>query len=167
VSLPRPTYRVNQGRLQLVNQGSGQAGTFLGLVVKKGLFTLSADLVPQAGLLQSLCLYGDAQNQLGIGMRQGWLELWQIKAGTRKVLKSQPMPEGTRLITLQVRSRGGQFYEFGWRTKDGTFNRLTAAPLDGSYLPRWDRAPRVGISLSGKDQGRSLVGAMSVHYDGS
>ena len=67
MSLPKPTYGVKQGYLQLINQGSGQAGTFLGLVIKRGTYTISANMVPQADLLQSLCLYGDAQNQLGEG----------------------------------------------------------------------------------------------------
>lgn len=164
VSRPKPIYRVNQGQLQLVNQGSDQAGTFLGLVVHKGVYTLSADIVPRTGLLQSLCVYGDAQNQVGIGVGPGQLELWQIKAGKRVVVKTQQLSAGIRLITLQVRSVGGQFYELGWRTEDGTFNRLTDAPLDGSYLPRWDRAPRAGISLSGKEKGSSQVNALRLDY---
>lgn len=167
VSRPKPVYRVNQGELQLVNQGSGQAGTFLGLVIKQGTYTLSAEMAPQADVLQSLCLYGDAQNQVGIGMRPGWLELWQIERGRRHVLKTQSLAAETRLITLQVRSRGGQLYELGWLTQDGQFNRLTDAPLDGSYLPRWDRAPRAGLSLSGQDQVRSRVRAVTVDYDES
>ncbi|MBC3785301.1 glycoside hydrolase family 43 protein [Spirosoma utsteinense] len=167
VSLPKPVYQVNQGQLQLVNASSSQAGTFLGLVVKKGTYTMSADIVPQADLLQSLCVYGDAQNQLGIGIRQGSLELWQIKAGTRRVLKTQPVPDDTPSITLQIRSQRGQYYEFGWRTKEGKYSQITDAPLDGSFLPRWDRAPRSGIGLSGKDQASSLIRTMTIHYDES
>lgn len=167
VSFPKPAYRVKEGQLQLVNHNASQAGAFLGLVIKKGTYTLSADIVPQADLLQSLCLYGDAQNQLGIGIRPGSLELWEVKAGTRKVLKTQPIPEGTPSMTLQVRSQGRQVYEFGWRTKEGTYKRITDTPLDGSFLPRWDRAPRIGIGLTGKDQVSSLVRTMTIHYDES
>ncbi|GAB3799705.1 family 43 glycosylhydrolase [Spirosoma humi] len=165
VSLSKPAYRVHKGQLQLVNQGSGQAGTFLGLVINKGIYTLSADIVPQADLLQSLCVYGDAQNQVGIGIRPGSLELWQIKAGTRSVIQTQPIPEGNPSVTLQIQSKGKQVYAFGWRTKEGTYRQLTEAPLDGSFLPRWDRAPRAGIGLSGKAQASSRVRAMAIHYD--
>ncbi|WP_227699017.1 glycoside hydrolase family 43 protein [Spirosoma radiotolerans] len=165
VSLRKPAYSVHQGQLQLINQGSSQMGTFLGLVIKKGTYTMSSDIIPQADLLQSLCLYGDAQNQLGIGIRPGSLELWQIKAGKRQLIKSQPIPEGTPLVTLQVRSKADSFYEFGWRIESGPYNRITDAPLDGAFLPRWDRAPRIGIGLSGKDQGSSRVRAMTIQYD--
>lgn len=164
VSLPKPAYRVSEGQLQLVNHSENQAGTFLGLVINKGIYTLSADVVPQADLLQSLCVYGDAQNQLGIGIRPGSLELWQIKAGTRRVIKTESIPEGSSLVNLQIRSKGGQFYEFGWRTKDGAYKWMTDAPLDGSFLPRWDRAPRAGIGLSGKAQASSLVRTITIHY---
>jgi beta-xylosidase len=167
VSLPKPVYRVNQGQLQLVTTDSSQAGTFLGLVIKKGTYTLSADIVPQADALQSLCLYGDAQNQVGIGIRPGSLELWEIKAGRHKVLKTQPIPAGTDLVTLQVRSQKGQFYEFGWRTKEGTNAWLTEAPLDGTFLPRWDRAPRAGIGIRGKTQVKSQIRTLALHYEGS
>jgi xylan 1,4-beta-xylosidase len=165
VSLPKPVYRVNQGQLQLVNQRSNQSGTFLGLVVKKGTYTLSADIVPQADLLQSLCLYGDAQHQLGIGIQPGLVEFWQIKAGARSVLKTQPIAAGSPLVTLEVRSREGQFYEFGWRTQAGTYTPITDAPVDGSFLPRWDRAPRLGIGLRGKNQANSQIRALTVQYD--
>jgi beta-xylosidase len=167
VSLPKPVYRVHEGQLQLVNSGSGQAGTFLGLVIKKGTYTMSADIIPKADLLQSLCLYGDAQNQLGIGIRQGSLELWQIKAGKLNILKTQPVPETLPSLTLEVRSQRGQFYEFGWRTKEGKYSPVTDAPLDGSFLPRWDRAPRVGIGLRGKEQATSQVRTLSSYYDES
>ncbi|WP_080236865.1 glycoside hydrolase family 43 protein [Spirosoma rigui] len=165
VSLPKPAYSVDQGHLRVVNSDANKTGTFLGLVIKNGTYTLSADIVPEADLLQSVCLYGDAQNQLGMGIRQGMLELWQIKAGTRTVLKTQPLPTGTPAVTLQLRSQKGQFYTFGWRNRAGTYTPLTETPLDGSFLPRWDRAPRVGIGLSGKDRASSRVRALSIRYD--
>lgn len=165
VSLSRPVYAVHQGQLQLVNNGSDKTGTFLGLVIKQGTYTMLADIAPQADLLQSLCLYGDAQNQVGLGIRAGALDLWEIKAGTRRVLKKEPIPEGTSPVTLQVRSQKGRFYEFGWRTKEGVYQPLTDAPLDGSFLPRWDRAPRVGIGLSGKDKASSRIRTVSIQYD--
>ncbi len=167
VSLPKPAHRVDQGQLQVVNNDTSQVGTFLGLVVKKGTYTLSADIVPQASLLQSLCVYGDAQNQVGIGIRPGAIELWQIKAGTRQVLKTHLLPAGTPSVTLQIRSQKGQFYEFGWRTEAGDYQPITDAPLNGSFLPRWDRAPRIGIGLNGEGQGHSRVRALTIHYDES
>lgn len=164
VSLPRPVYSTNQGRLQVVNNDSSTAGTFLGLVVKEGTYTLSADIVPQADLLQSVCLYGDAHNQTGMGIRPGTLELWEIKAGKRRVLKTESVPKEVSSVTLQMQSRKGQFYEFGWRTREGAYRQLTDAPLDGSFLPRWDRAPRVGIGLSGNARTSSQIRAFSIQY---
>ena len=165
VSLPKPVYKVEQGQLQVTNADTSRAGTFLGLVIKKGTYIMSADIVPQADLLQSLCLYGDAQNQLGFGVRAGALELWQIKAGTRQVLKTQPIPADASSVMLQLRSEKGQFYTFDWRTGTGNYQPVTTAPLDGSFLPRWDRAPRVGISLNGKASVRCKVRTLAIHYD--
>ncbi|WP_097126723.1 glycoside hydrolase family 43 protein [Spirosoma fluviale] len=165
VSLPAPVFTVQDGNLQLMNTTGNLAGSFLGLVIQKGTYTFSVDIRPQVNLLQSICLYGDANNALGLGVRADSLELWQVKDGIRQVIKRQVRTKNLPHATLQLRSYAGRFYEFGSLTDDGTFQRLTEAPLDGSFLPRWDRAPRLGISVSGQQKGISLIRSVSMTYN--
>lgn len=163
VSQPEPVYAVRDGELQLTPTATGSASSFLGLTVKRGTYTFSADVIPRADALQSICLYGDAKNALGVGVRAGALELWQLKDGTRTVLKTQSIADTAPVVTMQIRSRAGQFYEFHWQTGDNKPQLLTNAPLNGASLPRWDRAPRVGISVSGASGTR--IRAVSMRYD--
>ncbi|GAB4039399.1 family 43 glycosylhydrolase [Spirosoma jeollabukense] len=163
VSLPKPTFSVKDGTLQLANTSGNPTGSFLGAVIKKGTYTLRAEVSPQADVLQSICLYGDDSNAVGFGVKKGLLELWQVKEGTRTVLKTQVLPDNLSPVTLQLRSRFGEFCEFGWSEKAGKMQLINEAPLDGSYLPRWDRAPRVGLSVSG--EGKSLVRYIQMTYD--
>lgn len=165
VSQPEPIYVVRNGELQVASAASGPAGQFLGLNVKRGTYTFFADVIPQANLLQSISLYGDAKNAVGFGVRAGSLELWQVKDGKRTVLKDQSITQNAPVIKLQVRSRAGQFYEFGWQVGDGQPQRLNDTPLDGAGLPRWDRAPRTGVSVSGEPGGSSRIRAVSMQYD--
>ncbi|WP_420150096.1 glycoside hydrolase family 43 protein [Spirosoma sp.] len=165
VSLPKPEFVVTNNQLQLANAPATSTGNFLGLLIKKGTYTFSADINPQADILQSICLYGDASNTLGLGVRKGLLELWQIKDGSRTVLKTHSIPENADSIRLQLQSRFGKFYEFGWQTNEGKVQLMTDTLQDGAYLPRWDRAPRIGLYVSGEGKGRSQVRSFYIKYD--
>ncbi len=165
ISFPKPDFSVREGQLQLVNNATNSVGSFLGLVIKKGTYTFSAEISPQNDVRQNICLYGDATNALGFGIQKGSLELWQVKDGVRTILKSQPVPDNTSPVNLQLHSRLGQFYTFSWGTKDSPLKSILDAPLDGSFLPRWDRASRVGITVSGANKGRSLVRSIQMKYE--
>ncbi len=162
VSQPEPSYSIRQGQLQLAHTASSPAGNFLGLVVKKGTYTFTAAVSPEAALQQSICVYGDANNVLGIGVQKDSLQLWQIKDGVRTVLKTQRLPANKSTVELSLHSQSGQFYTFGWQTGKDTPTLLSDAPLDGSFLPRWDRAPRVGISVSGSSKAVSHIHSISM-----
>ena len=165
VSVPQPTYTTQDGYLRLSNTATNLTGSFLGLVVKKGTYTIDVETRPQSQVLQSLCLYGDANNALGLGVRKGSLELWQVKEGIRQVLKSQPIPETATAITLSLNSRFGEFYRFSWSQNGDKPVLVTESPVDGSFLPRWDRAPRVGISVAEGAQTPGLFRSMRVNYE--
>lgn len=163
VSRPKPIYAIRDGYLQLATDSTGSS--FLGWVLKGGTFTFSADIRPQAALLQSICLYGDATNALGLGIRKGGLELWQLKDGVRTVLKTTAIADKAKLVRLQLQSHAGRFYQAGWTLDAGKVQPLTEAPLDGSFLPRWDRAPRAGIYVSGQEKAGSYVQAIHMTHD--
>ncbi len=165
VSQPKPEYTTKDGYLQLAHNSTDTAGTFLGWVLKGGAFRFSATIYPQQDLLQSICLYGDSKNKLGLGVRAGQLELWQVKDGVRSVLKTEILADTAQPVTLQLQSRAGRFYQLGWGPDAKNIKLLAEAPLDGSFLPRWDRAPRAGISLSGAVSSASRVQQITMTYD--
>lgn len=160
---PKPEFAVSEGWLKVKNTAPGSVGSFLGMVLKKGTYSFSAVVNPQADALQSICLYGDASNALGLGVRNGQLELWQVKDGVRTILKTQSV-SASAPITLQLKSRFGQFYDFYWATEGGKPEALTQTVLEGGYLPRWDRAPRVGISVSGEKNSTGQFHSVDLTY---
>jgi len=163
VRRPKPAYAIRNGYLQLA---ADSTNPFLGLVLKGGTFTFSADIRPQARLLQSICLYGDAAHALGLGVRNRQLEFWQTKEGVRTVIKTIAIPDTAHVVRLQVQSQAGRSFQFGWATGAGAVQLVTESPQDGSFLPRWDRAPRVGIRVSGHEKAASSVRAINMTYDG-
>ncbi|WP_338876042.1 glycoside hydrolase family 43 protein [Spirosoma sp. SC4-14] len=164
VSLPKPIFTIENRALQLANTTINTTGTFLGLVIKKGSYTFTTEINPVQNSLQSICLYGDASNALGLGVRNNQVELWQVKDGQRRVLRTAPIADVSAPVRLQLRSRFGQFYEFSWQTTNGKTQLMTDAWLDGSFLPRWDRAPRVGLSVAG-DKAVGSVRSVRITYE--
>jgi xylan 1,4-beta-xylosidase len=165
VSQPAPAFTVEKGYLRLETaKNSPPAGNFLGLVVKKGDYVFSATILPQDKVLQSICVYGDADNAMGAGLRKDSLEIWQVKKGERQVLQKHPLPKSSALVMLHLRSRAGRFYEFTWELPDGTRGTTGQEPLDGVFLPPWDRAPRVGISVRGEGKAKGMVDAVRLEY---
>jgi beta-xylosidase len=166
VSQPAPEFTIGSGALQLpAGSASQQAGSFLGLVVKKGTYIFSAAITPRDKVLQSICVYGDANNALGLGVGKDALELWQVKEGKRQVLKQHPLPEGSNAIQLSLRCRSGQFYEFSWAADEASPQPVHQEPLDGGFLPRWDRAPRIGVSVAGESPTKGMFRSIRLQYD--
>ncbi len=166
VSQPQPGFSLGQGYLQLSAGNTQQpAGSFLGLVVKKGTYAFSATITPQDQVLQSICVYGDANNAIGLAAGKDSLELWQVKEGKRQVLRKQPLPPGSKVVTLLLRGRQGGFYEFGWGVDAAAIQPVAQPALDGAFLPRWDRAPRIGISVKGKSEARGMFRSVALQYD--
>ncbi|QMU28688.1 glycoside hydrolase family 43 protein [Adhaeribacter radiodurans] len=166
VSQPAPEFSLQNGYLQLpTSMVSLPAGNFLGLVVKNGTYAFTAEFQPQNKVLQSVCIYGDSKNALGFGINQDSLELWQVKDGRREVLQKLSVPGKNSPITLTLSSRQGKSYQFSWKNKNGKSGSMGKEPLDGAFLPRWDRAPRVGISVKGENQAAGKIGYVLLQYE--
>ena len=164
VHRPAPVYAVNHGQLRLNNVPTDSTGAFLGLVMKESSYTLTVNVQPQNDLWQSISLYGDASNALGLGVRGDSLELWQVKNGVKSRLQTQQLPSQSEPLTLRLSSQNGQLFTFSWMTDGGVFQSMNNTELNGSFLPRWDRAPRLGISVQGPVAGSSRINSLTLVY---
>jgi beta-xylosidase len=166
VSFPKPAYSVENGSLRIENNNHSRTGNFLGLTVKKGNYTFMTDVVAKNDLMQNIVIYGDADNAVGYGVRKNSVELWQVKDGVHEVIKTQEIPEKYKEIKLTLRSRFGRFYEFSWDVKGQKIDSLTnSMKIEAPWLPRWDRAPRVGINVSGNETGKGEVKGVQMKYE--
>lgn len=163
VSFPKPEFEVRNEALQLKNTNKTYTGNFLGLVVKKGNYSFKTEVIIKKDLLQSIIIYGDANNAVGYGVSGNHIELWQLKDGVREVVKRQELPNNQATIELILISRFGQFYEFSWDVKGQKANNSTK--IEASWLPRWDRAPRVGINVSGNGTGSGEFKLVEMVYE--
>ena len=166
VSFPKPVFEVRTNALELMNVSKTSTGNFLGMVVRKGSYTFKTEVVYNKDLLQSIVIYGDANNALGYGIRDSSIELWQGKDGVREGVKSQEFSGKYSTIELTLTSRFGRWYEFSWRLPgQGITMSGSAGQIEAPWLPRWDRAPRVGINVSGKESGKGAFKLVEIRYE--
>ena len=166
VCFPKPEYEVKNGSLLIDNTNQTNTGNFVGLTVKKGNYTFTAEVIAKTDLTQNIIVYGDANNAIGYGIRKNKIALWQVKDGVYEVIKTQEIPEKYNNIELKLASRFGRFYEFSWEVKGQKIDSLTTSfRIETPWLPRWDRAPRVGINVSGDKPGKGEVKGIQMKYN--
>jgi beta-xylosidase len=166
VSFPKTDFIVKSGSLWIENNNPGKTGNFLGLTVKKGNYTFATDVVTNEELLQSIVLYGDASNAIGYGVRQNQIELWQVKDGVHEVIQTKEIPDKYKNVRLELQTRYGRYYQFSWGVPGQKVDSLVSpVRLEAPWLPRWDRAPRVGINVSGGKPGRGEISAVEIKYE--
>lgn len=166
VRQPEPVYAVQDGALRIENKTPGQTSNFVGFNLKKSSYTFTIDVVSKDELTQNIVIYGDADNALGYGVRGNTVELWQIKDGTFSTLKTQQIPAHQKAITLKLQSHNGRFYEFSWEVKGQKPDAANkAVQTDTLWLPRWDRAARLGVNVSGTTTGKGEILALEMKYN--
>lgn len=163
---PKPKYEVTGSALVLECANPARTGNFLGQTIRKGTYTFAAEVVMKDDLMQNVVIYGDAQNAIGYGAGNNRIELWQVKDGVYEVLKNQNIPDKYNNIRLELQSRFGRFYTFSWAVKGQKIDSLTSSvQMEIPWLPRWDRAPRVGISVTGNAGLKGEITAVEMKYD--
>ncbi|MCE6989623.1 glycoside hydrolase family 43 protein [Dyadobacter sp. CY323] len=165
VKFPQPKYAIERGAFRIENRNHHATGNFLGLVVKKGHYDFMGTFGVQEDLMQNIIVYGDAENAIGLGVKAGLLEVWQMKDGVREVLKKQDLPEKYKVIDLKLNCRFGRFFEFSWDVKGQKIESVSSSvKLEALWLPRWDRAPRIGVNVSGQQEGKGDLRAIEMKY---
>jgi len=166
VSFPEPKYTVQNGVLLIENSNHIPAGNFLGLTVKKGDYIFTTDVQVNKDLMQSIVIYGDANNVVGYGVGNNKIRLWQVKEGVFKEIETKEISEVNKQVKLKLKTQNGSHYEFSFETPgQQTGSETTAIQFEALWLPRWDRAPRVGINVSGNKAGKSQIKAVQMKYN--
>jgi xylan 1,4-beta-xylosidase len=95
---------------------------------------------------------GDERNLVSAIFQNGMLRLVMLKDGKQTIVAEKPVAPGRRLqIAMQVQDGRNITFLYSAGTKG--FSTLNQQPVDGDYLPPWDRAVRAGVVVSGKGVG--------------
>lgn len=146
-----PRYLQINGKLQLsgATTEDNNTGVVLALRPYTSTFEASVDVVNHNNELKGLAYYGDANAALGIGIKGDSIICWTVrdnkweKAGGIQVA-------ATKVIGVQIRVDLQHNCTFYYKTDaKGWLALPLTQTVSASYLPQWDRSPRIGLHYKG------------------
>jgi xylan 1,4-beta-xylosidase len=157
----QPDVTIKDGKLYLP-ASNGEAGTFLGQPALSANYTVTARLHAQASSSAAgVAAIGDEKNTIAAFYQNGVVRLVQIKDGKETELAKKTVAKGQRPF-LRLRVRNGKELRFSYSATGKSFVSLTAKAVDGSYLPPWDRALRVGPVAKGEEGTRAVFDSFEI-----
>jgi xylan 1,4-beta-xylosidase len=144
-----PKVNLNKGRLELQALGAS-SGAFLGHKTFSADYTATVSIVPKETISEAgLALIGDDDNMVAVSLSGNKLKVWKLQQKKLTELHAKELKKGDRVF-LKAEVQNGKDITFLFSTDDKTFAKLNPNPIDGSYLPPWDRAIRVGLVSKGE-----------------
>jgi beta-xylosidase len=145
----KPVSKIKNGEIELTASPE-PSGVFLG----QRIFT--ADYQAEVTVLRTsskaeagLALVGDEKNLIAVSVRSNTLTVWKLENDKATILGEQTIAFGEK-IRLRVRVKNGKDVSFSFSLDEKAFTNVSESPVDGFYLPPWDRAVRVAILSKGK-----------------
>src|SRR5699024_8938103 len=139
-------------------------GTALTIRPYYGNYSIETSVTNTNESLKGLTIYGDASQSLGIGIIDNEIQLWKIKDNNRQILSTitvQPYEE----LQLKISLLNGQC-SFYWKTQ-AHWNEIKTQdkePVNGNFLPQWDRSPRPGLIHKGDTDKPAIFNYFKIEY---
>ncbi|TWR31488.1 family 43 glycosylhydrolase [Mucilaginibacter pallidiroseus] len=145
---------VKQGAGLLHLSGTVKPGNKAGIVLTvrpvSNNFEASTIINNYNEALKGLAFYGDANAALGVGISGNKIIAWQVKGNTFDTLAFKPVNKSVPVkLKLSVVDGKKCLLLFKQGKTDWTPLQTVA---DISFLPQWDRSPRVGLHFKGDEK---------------
>ncbi len=148
-SVFQPTnYMYKEGKLQLAALPS-PSGAYVGTKTTSGNYTATAEIKLKrttAGV--GIALIGDEKNTVSALYQDGIIKVLQLKDGRDSTISEHKISAKKNLY-LRMEVVNGKDITFLYSTTGKTFEPMNKQPVNGSYLPPWDRSLRVGLISKG------------------
>lgn len=148
-SVFQPTYyKIKRGRLQLAALPTA-TGAFLGTKTLSGNYTATVELkTKRTNATAGIGAIGDERNTVSVLLENGVLKVISIKDSSATTILEKSIDIKKNLF-LQMQVSNGKDISFFYGRNNITFQQLNDNPIDGSFLPPWDRALRIGLLAKG------------------
>ena len=145
----KPGFRLKGGELHLT-ASPGLPGSFLGHKTISADYTATVKFHHKKSTAsQGLSVIGDENNMVTLFYDNSTVKLVQLRQGRETVLAQKTIAEPGKKAWAQVKVVNGGQLRFFYGTDPTKLQQLNIDPVDGSFLPPWDRALRVGIVAKG------------------
>jgi len=145
-------WKIRKGILSLSGKPvkNNLTGTALTVLPVSGSYEITTEVVNNNASLKGLVLYGDADEAVGIGIKDNVVQVWEVKKNTRSILKEEVITANKHL-QLKMKVEKGSRCRFYWRLGERDWNQMKLGVdyYNGDFLPPWDRSPRPGLIQQG------------------
>lgn len=151
----QPSLQVQNGRLEL-SALSQKSGAFLGMKTLSDDYDAEVIVFPNtSSSAPGLALIGDEKNFIVASVEQNKVILRKVEGDKETVIDNKSFSPGNR-VYLRASVTNGKDILFSYSTDGKTFASVNDHPVDGFFLPPWDRAVRVALTSKG-EQGQKAV----------
>lgn len=125
------------------------SGAYVGTKTTSGNYTATVKIRPQkTSAASGIGAIGDDNNLVGAYWNNGVVSLVQVKEGKATELATKEVGANKHFY-LKLQAANGKDLSFFYSMDGESYLPLNNQPVDGSYLPPWDRSVRVGLLSKG------------------
>jgi hypothetical protein len=142
-------FKQKRGRLELMAMPA-VSGAYLGVKTISGDYTSTVEVqTKRTNATSGIGVIGDDKNTISLLYSNKDIKLIQLKDSVEsEIFQKEVNPR--RSLFLQMQVSDGKDLTFFYSLDGKNFEQLNATPVDGSFLPPWDRSLRVGIIAKGE-----------------
>ena len=144
----KPNYTHRKGKLELAAANT-KSGAYLGMK------TLSADYdadvtvhTTESTAEAGLGLIGDEKNFVSVTVQKNRIVLRVLEQDQERIIEQKLLPTN-KILHLRAQVRNGKDISIQYSVDGKKFEALNEVPVDGFFLPPWDRAIRVALFSRG------------------
>ena len=154
----KPEYAQRHDRLEL-SATNEKAGAYLGMKTLSGNYDVDIVLIPEVSSAEAgLGLIGDDKNFVAVMINDNRLVLRVVQGEKETVVEEKRIGLSKRLH-LRAEVRNGKDISFYHSANGKDYALLNDSPVDGSFLPPWDRAVRVALIARGERTQKAVFDA--------
>lgn len=155
---------IDKGMLTL-NALPEKSGAFLGQGVYTSNYVAETTVVAEQSDAESgLSLLGDEKNLVAVSYQHGKLRLWKLEADKETLIKEENISSPKR-IYLRLTVRNGNEITFSYSMDNKKFLTINTQPVDGFFLPPWDRGVRISLLAKGEAGQRSVFDRFEIRNE--
>lgn len=144
-----------EGKLMLMASPE-KAGAFLGAKTYSGDYDAQVLISKNASSSEAgFGLVGDEKNFVVASVKDGQIVVRKVEQGKETIVGERRVRH-TGDLQLRVSVRNGKDISFFYGTDGKKFTLLNKEPIDGFFLPPWDRAVRVALFSRGEKSQKAV-----------
>jgi xylan 1,4-beta-xylosidase len=158
-----PHYSIKWGKLNLYGQ-AGTSGSFVAQKIMKGDYTATTYVKSKkSSAIPGIAAIGDEKNMVVGQYNQASVQAIVLKDGREEMITSKNIGAHKK-IWLRLESKNGKDLTLSYSINGKDFFSMNEKPIDGSFLPPWDRPVRVGVISKGDNDQKAVFDRFEIIY---